>query len=362
MTGHLLMTVDTVGGVWQYAAELSRGLVRHGWTVDLAVIGPAPSAAQRDAVASVPGVAVLDTGCDLDWLAPDAPSLHAIADAIARLARERGADLVQVNHPALAVAAFDAPVLSVVHSCLATWWDANEGSPLPADFAWPTECVARGLAMSDAVVCPSAAFADAVAHTYALPRAPVVVHNGRQAPAAAGAIHDFAFTAGRLWDRGKNMATLDRAAARLGLPFKAAGALAGPNGERIALEHIHALGHVGDAVIAGVLSARPIFVSAARYEPFGLAVLEAALAGCALVLSDIPTFRELWDGVATFVPADDAAAFAAAIEAIAADPALRAARGKLARRRALTYNPDRMARAMAALADTLVAADKRHAA
>ena len=361
MTRHLLMTVDAIGGVWQYAAELSRGLVRHGWTVDLAVIGPPPTTAQVAAV-SIPGVTVLDSGCDLDWLAADERALHAIAATVARLARERAADLVQINHPALAVAAYHVPVLSVVHSCLATWWDANEGSALPDSFAWPTECVARGLAMSDAVVCPSAAFADAVARTYALPRAPIVVHNGRQAPAAAGAIHDFAFTAGRLWDRGKNMATLDRAAARLGLPFKAAGALAGPNGERIALEHIHTLGHVGDAVIAGVLSARPIFVSAARYEPFGLAVLEAALAGCALVLSDIPTFRELWDGVATFVPADDAAGFAEAIEAVAADPATRTARGKLARRRALTYNPDRMARAMAALADTLVAADKRHAA
>ena len=41
----------------------------------------------------------------------------------------------------------------------------------------------------------------------------------------------------------------------------------------------------------------------ALYEPFGLAVLEAAQAGCALVLSDIPTFRELWDGAALFVAA-----------------------------------------------------------
>ena len=46
MTRHLLMTVDAVGGVWQYAAELSRGLVRHGWTVDLAVIGPPPTTAR----------------------------------------------------------------------------------------------------------------------------------------------------------------------------------------------------------------------------------------------------------------------------------------------------------------------------
>lgn len=361
MTRRLFMTVDAVGGVWQYAAELSRGLTAHGWTVDLAVLGPDPAPAQREAVEGA-GVTVLQTACGLDWLAPDAAAVERDAATLARLARERGADLVQINHPALGVAAHDVPVLTVVHSCLATWWDAVEDGALPAAFAWPTRLVARALAMSDAVACPSAAFAAAVARRYQLRRAPIVVHNGRRGEAATGAIHDFAFTAGRLWDRGKNVATLDRAAARLGLPFKAAGALSGPNGDRIALDHIQSLGQVGDGVIAGCLSARPIFVSAARYEPFGLAVLEAALAGCALVLSDIPTFRELWDGVATFVPPEDAVAFADAIEAIAADPARRAADGARARTRALDYTPERMAQAMATLADRLVATDTRHAA
>jgi glycosyltransferase involved in cell wall biosynthesis len=53
--------------------------------------------------------------------------------------------------------------------------------------------------------------------------------------------------------------------------------------------------------VAERLAERPVFVSASRYEPFGLAVLEAARAGCALLLSDIPTFRELWAGAAAFV-------------------------------------------------------------
>ena len=57
-----------------------------------------------------------------------------------------------------------------------------------------------------------------------------------------------------------------------------------------------------------ILPTRPIFVSVSRYEPFGLAVLEAAHAGCALVLSDIPTFRELWQGAASFVIAAGSAA------------------------------------------------------
>ena len=68
------------------------------------------------------------------------------------------------------------------------------------------------------------------------------------------------------------------------------------------------------AHVARHLARQPIFVSTALYEPFGLAVLEAAQAGCALVLSDIPTFRELWDGAARFVPARDDGALACAIE------------------------------------------------
>jgi hypothetical protein len=51
--------------------------------------------------------------------------------------------------------------------------------------------------------------------------------------------------------------------------------------------------------VARRLAERPVFVSSAATSPSAFAVLEAAQAGCALVLSDIPTFRELWDGAAS---------------------------------------------------------------
>jgi glycosyltransferase involved in cell wall biosynthesis len=56
------------------------------------------------------------------------------------------------------------------------------------------------------------------------------------------------------------------------------------------------------------------------YEPFGLAPLEAALRGCALVLSDIGSFRELWDGCAAFFPRGDAEVLAAVLAELEADP------------------------------------------
>ncbi len=77
-------------------------------------------------------------------------------------------------------------------------------------------------------------------------------------------------------------------------------------------------------------------------------MLEAAQAGCALVLSDIPTHREIWDGAAIFVPGRDDAAFAAAISRPARRPASeREQLGRLARARAQHYTPERMARGMA---------------
>ncbi len=114
------------------------------------------------------------------------------------------------------------------------------------------------------------------------------------------------FTAGRLWDEGKDLPTLDSAAGRTGLSAAAAGPLAGPDGQALTLQHVHPLGRLSDAELQARLAVRPIFVSTSLYEPFGLAVLEAAQAGCPLVLCDIATFRELWDGAAIFFPPGDA--------------------------------------------------------
>ena len=346
----ILMTVDAVGGVWQYATELCAALAPLGFETVLACIGPPPDHARRDALAAIPALKLIDTGLDLDWLAPDAAALDATADAIAALAEAEGADLVHLNQPAFAVARFTMPVVVVVHSCVATWWDAVHGGDAPAGFAWQTERVARGLRRADAIVTPSHAFAAVVRETYDLPATPAVVWNGRTAfPPRDRPTADLAFTAGRLWDRGKNAVCLDRVAARLRHPFHAAGTVRGPNGEAIALHHLEPLGVLDEDALAARLSARPIFVSAALYEPFGLAVLEAAQAGCALVLSDIPTFHELWDGAALFVPPSDDDGFVKAIETLLADRDKRMTAGAAARRRTAEFTPARLADGMVAI-------------
>ena len=219
-----------------------------------------------------------------------------------------------------------------------------------------------GLLAADATVAPSASFAEHVRRRYRLPRPPLVVHNGRTPPTMAGddPLASHALTAGRLWDRVKRTPLLDAIAARLPVRFRAAGPVEAPHGERVAANYLDLLGTVPAADLAREYAARPVFVSAASFEPFGLAVLEAAQAGCALVLSDIATFRELWDGAALFVAGDDPAVWADAIGALVADQPRRLALGAAGAERAARYTPAATASAMADLYAGLL--DRRRAA
>ncbi len=103
------------------------------------------------------------------------------------------------------------------------------------------------------------------------------------------------------------------------------------------------LGRLAPQELTGYFGRAAIYALPARYEPFGLSVLEAALSGCALVLGDIPTLREVWGDAAEFVLPDDHAALAATLNALIDDAE---ARGEFARRahaRAAELSPDRMA-------------------
>jgi glycosyltransferase involved in cell wall biosynthesis len=343
----ILMTTDAVGGVWTYALDLARGLARAGVQTALVVLGPSPSPEQAARAQAIPGLDLIDTQLPLDWLARESAEILEVGAALRGLSRGLDVDIVHLNGPApAALGGFPAPVVGACHSCLATWWSAVKDGMMPPDFRWRTQALWQGMLACDALVAPSLAFAEATARTYEITR-PFVVWNGRSPePGGATMREPFVFTHGRLWDEGKNVAVLDQAAARLPAPLQAAGPLTSPEGAAVTLRHAQALGKQSPAAIAAWLARAPVYASAALYEPFGLGVLEAAQAGCALVLSDIPTFRELWDGAALFAPPDDPEAFAGLCEALLADPGEAERMGREARARAARYSVESMTAGM----------------
>ncbi|HEX2944208.1 MAG TPA: glycosyltransferase family 4 protein, partial [Rhodopila sp.] len=253
------------------------------------------------------------------------------------------ADSVQLHAPALVgSAAWPAPLIVTVHSCVGTWWRAVHGGSLPSDLAWRAAAAADGLAAADAVIAPSDSFAADLRACYGLGRCIHVIPNGRQPCPGRGTRRPIALTAGRLWDEGKGMSTLDAAARLIPHPVYAAGPHVAPHGAVARFPYLNLLGSLDEATLANWYAKAAVFTSVSRYEPFGLAVLEAAQAGCALVLSDIATFRELWDGAAVFVPVDDPVALAGALRRVLCDGDEADRLGRLAQARAARFDPRRM--------------------
>jgi glycosyltransferase involved in cell wall biosynthesis len=334
------MTADAVGGVWTYSVDLARALAAHGVITTLAVMGPPPAQAHR---MEALGVDLIVTGLDLDWRAGTVQAVASAARRMAKLAQSCQPDVVHLNSPSLAgLAPFGPKVVGACHSCTATWWEATQTGDLPDHLRWQRDVLARGYAACDVLVAPTAAFARATARHYGChPRA---VNNGRTAWGnGAGERERCVLTAGRLWDCAKNLATLDAAAGMLDAPVYAAGALRMPPGGAVYVSHVTPLGSLTSAALRRRMARSAIFASLAVYEPFGLSVLEAAQCGCALVLSDIETFRELWEGAAIFVQATDARGCAEVLENLLNNPALTASWAASAQARARSYTLERMA-------------------
>lgn len=345
----VLLTGDAVGGVWRYSLELARGFARAGVHPVLAVLGPAPTPAQQAEAAEIPDLWVMPTGLPLDWTATGEDELRVTGAALAGLAQRLRADSVHLHTPALAAeVAWAQKLVVVAHSDVGTWWDAvHPGKPIPDDLARRAAAVGRGLAEADVAVAPSRSHARALARRYRPGRPIAVVPNGRTVPALPQTPRaPVVLAAGRLWDEGKNYAVLDRAAAWLDAPVFAAGPLRGPHGSAVSFAHIRHLGVLDEATLAAHMAAATAFVAPARYEPFGLAVLEAAQAGMALALADIPTFRELWEGAALFFYPDDPSHLVDVVQRLLANPAGHAAR---ARERAARFTAAAMTEATIAL-------------
>ena len=351
----ILMTCDTVGGVWRYAMDLSRVLCLRGHAVTLAAMGPPPSRAQQTEVAAIPGLAFRSHACKLVWMDEPWRDLREAGAWLLRLADEVRPDIVHANDFGHAALAWPAPVLTVAHSCVASWWRAVRGVEAPPGWNRYRAHVREALVASDIVVAPSRAMADALAHEYGPLRPVRVIPNGIHGIAHACRKRPLVFGAGRLWDEAKNLSRLAAVAPAVPWPVCIAGQDRAPDGSHATFLNVRQLGVLRPAAMQRWFARAAIYALPARYEPFGLSILEAAQAGCALVLGDIASLREFWDGAALFVAPDDDDALRDALLRLIDDDTLRAHFGARARRRAMFMTAGRMADAYLASYEEIAA-------
>lgn len=339
----VLMTTDTYGGVWDYSYELVSGLASCGVQTVLAVIGPPLSSWRRASLAVVPGLQLHEATFDPEWLSGSEDDLHRTGQWLLQLQDRYAPDVIHLNSYAPGNLPWRAPLLMVAHSCVFSWWQAVKGKHPPEEWQGYRQRVEAGLARADVVVAPTAAFLARMQAIYgALPAARVIVNGRNPSLFQPSAKDSLILSAGRLWDEAKNINALDRVAADLPWPVAVAGDWRRPDGSGTPPGNLHCLGWLATQGVSRWMSRAAIYALPARYEPFGLTVLEAAMSGCALVLGDIPTLRELWKGAAIFVPPDDHDALRQVLQELIGDPLRRHQAGEAAQMRARRYTAEAM--------------------
>jgi glycogen synthase len=338
----VLVTADTVGGVWTYAIELARALEAQRVHATIAAIGRT-SAEQRE---EARGLDVRERPFKLEWMDDPWEDVRASGEWLLDLCRELRPDAIHLNGYAHGSLPWPLPPLVAGHSSVFGWFAAVRRQLPPAAFDRYREEVRSGLRAAGLVVAPTSAMLAELRRFYGPLGEARVIPNARDPKlfASAPCKERIVLAAGRLWDEAKNLRVLDAAANHCDWPVFVAGDTQGPQGGEVHAANARFLGRLSRERLAHWMGRAAIYALPALYEPFGLSVLEAALSGCALVLSAIDSLRELWAGAAVFVDPRDPGAVGAALRRLANDGSARERLGLLARERALAMRPDRMAR------------------
>jgi glycosyltransferase involved in cell wall biosynthesis len=219
------------------------------------------------------------------------------------LVEEFNAELLHSNQFCFGALPLEIPKIITAHSDVFSWAQACRGGTLEpsAWFARYSTMVTRGIRQADAVTAPTQWLATSLVNTFVLPQTPAVIPNGRTLSATAGVQTRKlqAVTAGRLWDEAKNISLL--ASVQSSVPILVAGEIQhGFAAMNASLDNATILGNLRTEELVALFRESAIYICTSRYEPFGLAPLEAALCGCAVLAYDIPSLREVWDSAALY--------------------------------------------------------------
>ncbi|HEY9641218.1 MAG TPA: glycosyltransferase family 4 protein, partial [Coleofasciculaceae cyanobacterium] len=257
MLKRILMTTDSIGGVWTYTLELVRALHRQGVEVAIATMGVPLTPAQWQEIRQVQPLAVFESQFKLEWMQEPWFDVAQAGAWLLQLEQQLRPDVVHLNGYVHAALAWRSPVLVVAHSCVLSWWQAVKGAAAPAEWQEYRQRVAQGLRSADQVIAPSQAMLDTLYQNYGSAFAGQVIPNGTDPAPFGGADSEaksesdrgadklpMILSVGRFWDEAKNLQVLEQIAPDLEVPIFVAGAVQHPQGGRASPSQVRSLGHL----------------------------------------------------------------------------------------------------------------------
>ncbi|HUJ95218.1 MAG TPA: glycosyltransferase family 4 protein [Terriglobales bacterium] len=371
---HVLVTTDTLSGVWTYTRELVSGLVTRGARVTLVSFGEVPLPHHTAWMENLFGLEYRPTAFRLDWMQEGEFDIEDSSAYLRALVRELKPDVLHLNQLCYGSLPVNVPRVVVAHGDLISWWKTVHGRE-PRESAWLRwyrDVVTQGISQANALVAPSVWMLDTIHDCYGGARRETVIYNGRNPILFNPYMNkeDSVLAIGRLWDAGKQVSLLtqhthpmpvcivgsDTPVAPSPVPIRADVKVA-VDTTRLALK-----GPQTEAQLRTLYSRAAIYAATSRYEPFSMSALEAALSRCAIVANDIPAYRELWGDAALYFQANDGDSLAEVIQKLSEKRDLCQAYGKRAYQRAREcFTAHRMIDEYMALYNSLVNTEARAA-
>ena len=343
---HVLVTGDTITGVWTYTRELVTSLVTSGVRVTLVSFGEIPLPEQTWWMDNLHGLDYRPTAFRLEWMQEGEADYDDACRYLESVTAEVKPDILHLSQYCFGNLAVSVPRVVVAHGDLVSWWLAVHGhAPKQTPWLdWYRRVVIEGITGADAVVSPSAWMQQSLSACYVRPRQELVIHNGRNPIFFNPYVSkdDSVLAVGQLWDAGKQVSLLTKHAHAI--PVCIVGSEEPGHKPRVPIRadvklaidkiSIAFKGPQTESQLRNLYSRSSVYAATARYEPFGMGALEAALSRCAIVANDIPTFREIWGDAALYFKTNDAESLAETIHLLADDRELCRAHGNLAYQRA----------------------------
>ena len=366
---HVLMTSETLNNnIWAYTRELVCGLIDRGLRVTLVSFGEIPLPDQTVWMDRLRGFEYRPTAFRLDWMQEAQQDFAESSAYLCSLLKELKPDVFHSNHLCYGALAVSTPRVVVAHGDLVTWWNSVHGRD-PKDTAWMRwyrRMTEEGLAGASAVIAASEWMLGATQASYPVPMNGSVINHGRNP------IHfnpyvskdDTVLAVGRLLDPAAQVHLLAEKSHPVPVCVVDAKQPEHAGETRVqadvrfnnGTEGLIVRGARSDAQLRLLYSRASMYVSASRYEPSGMTILEAALSRCALILNDIPALREIWGPAAVYFRTNDGDSLCEAVRILNGDPVLRRSFANRAFNRAREcYNANRMTTSYIQLYRSLVA-------
>ncbi|MGE5435730.1 MAG: glycosyltransferase family 4 protein [Syntrophothermus sp.] len=295
----ILITSDAIGGVWNFSIDLCKYLSKEDISVIIALTGEPLTSEQKKEVSNLPNVTLQYKNYKLEWMPDSLSDIEHSIKWIAYLVHLFRPDVLHFNSFSFAAGNFDLPIVLTAHSDVYSWYDAVKNSRPHIEWDNYYSNVKEGLGKADVVTAPSNNMKEYIERFYGTKNIKVI-YNGRDSKLfSRRKKENYILSNGRIWDEAKNHKVLIEAASELMIPVLIAGEYKSNDLYNLP-PNVTLLGKLSNEEIAKYLSKALLYVHTAKYEPFGLAPLEAGLSKCALVLNDISSLREIWGDNALF--------------------------------------------------------------